>query len=82
MRLPTLFPSRNLTSFTTHSRGNRRPKPFRRLPHHRLRFEPLEARTLLSVTWDGDAGDGLWETPSNWSNNVLPGQFDLLSVRE
>jgi hypothetical protein len=43
----------------------------------RSRAEILELRTLLSVaTWDGDAGDGLWSTAENWSDDVLPAETD------
>ncbi len=27
-------------------------------------------------TWDGDGGDNLWETASNWSGNQVPGPTD------
>jgi len=38
--------------------------------------------TLVSVchpaviTWDGEAGDGRWSNPINWSGNLLPGPSD------
>jgi hypothetical protein len=28
------------------------------------------------IRWDGDAGDGLWENPLNWSTDNLPGETD------
>lgn len=49
--------------------------------HHRraLRAEPLEERTLLSVsTWDGGGNDGSWANPLNWSGDTLPGATDDL----
>ncbi len=29
-----------------------------------------------SKFWDGDAGDGLWHTASNWEDNAVPGASD------
>jgi len=58
-------------------------KPARRRPQRRhvLRCEPLESRLLLSlVTWDGDAGDGLWNTAANWSTDVVPGANDDVTI--
>ena len=28
------------------------------------------------VRWDGGAGDGLWNTPSNWFGDVVPSATD------
>jgi hypothetical protein len=43
----------------------------------RLQLEPLEPRHLLAVVhWDGEAGDGLWHTPLNWSTDQIPGPDD------
>jgi hypothetical protein len=28
------------------------------------------------ITWDGDAGDGLWSSAANWSGDVIPGIDD------
>jgi|GEM_PF-1191125 len=32
------------------------------------------------VTWDGDAGDSLWTTASNWSGNTLPVDGDTIAI--
>jgi len=29
-------------------------------------------RQAEAITWDGDAGNGLWSDPLNWSGDVLP----------
>ncbi|MCB0644943.1 MAG: hypothetical protein KDC44_25025, partial [Phaeodactylibacter sp.] len=29
-----------------------------------------------TVTWDGDAGDGLWNTAANWDGDILPTATD------
>ena len=42
----------------------------------RPRIEHLESRQLLSVTWTGGAGDGQFNTPGNWSANLVPGASD------
>lgn len=34
----------------------------------------------ITKTWDGEVGDGLWQTPANWSNNTLPGGTDGVSI--
>jgi len=31
-----------------------------------------------TVTWDGEAGDGQWTNPLNWSSNALPGPSDIV----
>ena len=31
-----------------------------------------------TVTWDGDAGDGKWSSPTNWSGDNLPGVNDIV----
>jgi hypothetical protein len=36
-------------------------------------FFPVRATELR---WDGDANDGLWQNPLNWSSNILPGLND------
>ncbi|RZM25590.1 MAG: hypothetical protein EOO88_18770 [Pedobacter sp.] len=28
------------------------------------------------ITWDGDAGDGLWSSPANWTGDLVPGMSD------
>lgn len=38
------------------------------------------AQAACTVTWDGEAGDGLWETPRNWSGDALPGPDDDVCV--
>jgi hypothetical protein len=30
----------------------------------------------VTITWDGEAGDGLWSTPLNWSTDVVPSSTD------
>ena len=43
----------------------------------KLAYETLEDRRLLAVfSWDGEAGDGRWETAANWSPNGLPRDGD------
>lgn len=32
--------------------------------------------TATLVTWDGEAGDGLWSSAANWNNNVVPSPGD------
>lgn len=32
--------------------------------------------SAAQVKWDGEAGDGLWSTPMNWSNNLVPQSAD------
>ena len=60
------------------SRRRRSARSFRPRP---LRAECLEHRHLLSVViWDGDAGDGLWNTAANWSTNVVPGANDDVTI--
>ncbi len=44
-------------------------------------MEPLEGRALLAaVSWTGNAGDNLWNTPGNWSTNVVPGSADDVTI--
>ena len=55
------------------------------IAQHRLTkavVEALEQRFLLSVVnWTGDAGDGLWSTPGNWSTKTsLPGAGDSVVI--
>lgn len=33
-----------------------------------------------TVTWDGDAGNGLWKTATNWSGNALPAPGDTVII--
>ncbi|MBX7105598.1 MAG: hypothetical protein K1X57_16055 [Gemmataceae bacterium] len=43
----------------------------------RLWLRTLEDRIAPAVvSWDGDANDTLWASPTNWSGNVLPGPSD------
>jgi hypothetical protein len=58
-----------------------------RLPRVRVKqinsegIERLEDRLLLSaVSWDGEAGDGLWTTAQNWSGDFLPGADDDVTI--
>ena len=32
--------------------------------------------TAAIITWDGDAGDGLWSSPANWTGDLVPGLND------
>jgi len=44
-------------------------------------LEVLEDRHLLAaVAWDGDAGDGLWQSAVNWSNDLVPGADDDVMI--
>ena len=55
-----------------------------------LSFDPVEDQVIFTfdavappsadVTWDGDAGDGLWTSQSNWSGDVLPTNTDDVLV--
>src|SRR5687767_416733 len=42
---------------------------------------PVAGASAATRTWDGDAGDGLWHTPANWSDDAKPvaGDVALLS---
>jgi YD repeat-containing protein len=52
----------------------RKPRPYTfRSPL----VEPLEARQLLSVTWNGGAGYN-WSTGGNWSSGTAPSGGDLV----
>jgi|GEM_PF-3055088 len=69
------------------------PRPLRRAAkrnsaaaHKRLNVacratvEMLESRTLLSaVSWQNGAG-GDWDTPTNWSNNLVPQSGDDVTI--
>jgi hypothetical protein len=44
--------------------------------HRRLRFEALEQRQLLSVTWTGGGNDSNWDDPQNWNTQAVPGAGD------
>jgi hypothetical protein len=46
-----------------------------RLP---LSLEPLEDRTVPSVTWVGGNGD--WDVGSNWSTGLVPGAADAVDI--
>jgi hypothetical protein len=52
--------------------------------HGVLRFETGSSALVLTVgvagVWDGDAGDGLWITPLNWSLDSLPVNGDNVSI--
>ena len=38
---------------------------------------PVSAET---VSWDGEAGDGLWSSPANWSGDTLPQPEDNITI--
>jgi len=46
-----------------------RPQPY---AYNTGNFEMVAA----VKTWDGDAGDGLWSSPTNWDNDTLPAVDD------
>ncbi len=46
---------------------------------HRLTFEVLEQRRLLTVTWTNLAG-GDWDTKANWSSGAVPGSSDDVTI--
>lgn len=47
----------------------------------KLRVELLEERRVLAaVMWDGDAGDGLWTSATNWSGDAVPGAGDDVEI--
>lgn len=60
------------------------------MPGPLMRHAPhITAATLLSlaagaaahpVTWDGDAGDGLWTSPTNWDPDALPSMSSLVDI--
>ena len=39
---------------------------------------PLDAAGQIS--WDGDAADGLWSSPTNWSGDAVPGDDDDVEI--
>jgi hypothetical protein len=36
---------------------------------------------MTTVTWIGNAGDGLWSTPGNWSTDAVPTASDDVIIR-
>ena len=38
------------------------------------------ADPTCTVTWTGDAGDGLWQTAENWSTDSVPGSSDVACI--
>jgi hypothetical protein len=43
--------------------------------------EALEPRLLLAaVSWDAGAGDGLWNSAANWSNDAVPTAADDVTI--
>jgi hypothetical protein len=45
------------------------------------KVEALESRRLLAaVAWDGGAGDGLWHSATNWSNDQVPDLTDDVTI--
>jgi hypothetical protein len=61
---------------------SRPPQRIARVP--RLGLEPLEDRTLLSGTptiiWDGEAGTNQWADAANWTEDRLPGAYDVALI--
>ncbi|MFL5331539.1 MAG: Ig-like domain-containing protein [Gemmataceae bacterium] len=46
-----------------------------------LRLQSLEDRcTPTAVSWDGGAGNLLWNSAANWSNDQLPGSSDSVTI--
>lgn len=37
----------------------------------------ISCGSSLGITWTGLAGDGLWSTAGNWTNNTIPGVNDI-----
>jgi hypothetical protein len=45
------------------------------------RLESLEQRIVLStVSWNGSGGNFDWNTPQNWSGDVVPGPGDDVTI--
>src|SRR3954471_24552355 len=40
----------------------------------------LNASLYAQKKWDGGAGDGLWENPMNWNDDVVPGSTDFVVI--
>ncbi|MFN8104270.1 MAG: Calx-beta domain-containing protein [Acidimicrobiia bacterium] len=40
------------------------------------------ALSSCTVSWDGSAGDGRWDTAANWSTDNLPGPSDAVCIPE
>lgn len=46
-----------------------------------MSMDCLEARVVLAaVSWDGGGGNNLWSNPLNWSNDLLPGNADDVTI--
>jgi len=41
---------------------------------------PDSIDTPCSLSWDGEAGDGLWSNPINWIDNTLPTGSDFIVI--
>lgn len=66
-------------SFRRHRRSRLSPTSARAA--RAARVEPLEQRRLLAaVYWDGGAGNGLWNTGTNWSNDAVPTAADDVTI--
>ncbi len=53
----------------------------RRQRFHKLAFEPLESRTLLSnISWTGQGDGKSWTAAGNWSGNAVPGSNDDVTI--
>jgi RHS repeat-associated protein len=63
---------------TSRTRNKRLP---RRNSRRLLRLELLESRCLLApVSWDGGGDGSRWTDPQNWSDNVVPGAADDVTI--
>jgi hypothetical protein len=40
---------------------------------------PTIGPTPVSTSWTGDAGNGLWNDPANWTNGVPPSGLPYVS---
>src|SRR6516165_7493133 len=64
-------------------RNERRPRRRRKFPYIRLGFEVLEDRVVpASYSWTGGAGTLNWADAGNWSNNVVPGSGDDVTINK
>ncbi len=43
-------------------------------------FGITSASYAANITWNGNAGDGLWSTAGNWSSGAVPGDEDVVTI--
>ncbi|MFZ4573667.1 MAG: hypothetical protein ACOYN0_04675, partial [Phycisphaerales bacterium] len=52
-----------------------------RCGHAPVVIEQLESRQLMAaVSWDGGASSANWHDAANWSNDVVPGAADDVTI--